>query len=196
VLRAGYQRDAGRLYERALRYLPDDPTATAGLARALIEAGRSDRALALLERAIALGEAKGVPQPEALLDLGKLLAKLGDLPQAIARLRQIALPYPRLAEARALESALRERLGDLTGASLAYARLRETLELSPGEDSRSAAEWLVAAARFEREVREDIVSAERHLALALKLAPRDRVIADAYRDVAALAHRRASRDGD
>jgi tetratricopeptide (TPR) repeat protein len=192
ILAAGYQRDAGRLFERALRYLPDDPTATAGLARALIEAGRSDRALALLERAIALGETKNVPQPEALLDLGKLLVKLGDLPQAIARLRQIAGPSPRLAEARALEASLRERLGDLTGASLAYGRLRETLELGPMDDTRAAAEWLRSAARFEREVRDDVAAAERHLAVALKLAPKDRIVADAYREIAALVGQRAT----
>lgn len=193
ILAAGYQRDAGRLFERALRYLPDDPAATAGLARAMIESGRGDRALALLERAIALGEAKGLPQPDALLSLGKLLAKLGDLPQAIARLRQVAAPSQRLTEARALEASLRERLGDLTGASLAYARLREVLDLGPIEDTRAAAEWLQSAAHFELDVRKDVVSAERHLALALKLAPRDRVVADAYREVAALVHERATR---
>lgn len=193
ILAAGYQRDAGRLFERALRYLPDDPAATAGLARALIEAGRGDRALALLERAIALGEARDLPQPEALLSLGKLLAKLGDLPQAIARLRQVAAPSLRLAEARALEASLRERLGDVTGASLAYARLREVLDLGPVDDARAASEWLRSAARFELDVRKDVVSAERHLALALKLAPRDRVVADAYREVAALVHERATR---
>jgi cellulose synthase operon protein C len=193
ILAAGYQRDAGRLFERALRYLPDDPAATAGLARAMIESGRGDRALALLERAITLGEAKDLPQPEALLSLGKLLAKLGDLPQAIARLRQVAAPSQRLAEARALEASLRERLGDLTGASLAYARLREVLDLGPIEDTRAASEWLLSAARFERDVRKDVVSAERHLALALKAAPRDRVVADAYREVAALVNERATR---
>jgi tetratricopeptide (TPR) repeat protein len=194
ILAAGYQRDAGRLFERALRYIPDDPAATAGLARALIEAGRSDRALALLERAITLGDAKNVPQPEALLDLGKLLAKLGDLPQAIARLRQVAAPSASLAEARALEAQLRERLGDLAGASLAYARLREVLDLGPVGDARAASEWLLAAARFEREARQDVVSAERHLASALRLSPRDRSVADAYREVAALVHERAIRE--
>lgn len=187
VLSAGYQRDAGRLFERALRYLPDDPSATAGLARALIEAGRSDRALSLLERAIALAEAKGSAQPDALLDLAKLLAKMGDLPQAIARLRQIAAPTPLLGQARALEAELRERLGDLTGATLAYARLRETIELGVADEPKTAAEWLVAAARFERESRNDVVAAERHLAAALKLLPKDRVIADLYREVAAAA---------
>jgi cellulose synthase operon protein C len=115
------------------------------------------------------------------------------LPQAIARLRQIAAPSHRLSEARALEASFRERLGDIAGASLAYARLREALELAPTEDVRVASEWLKAAARFEREVRKDVVSAERHLALALKLSPRDRAIGDAYREVAALVHEYSTR---
>src|SRR5215510_13029974 len=84
-----FQRDAGRLFERALRYVPDDPVATAGLGRSLVEVGRTERAAALLERAIKSGEARGQPQPDALLDLAKILAKAGDLPQAIARARQV-----------------------------------------------------------------------------------------------------------
>src|SRR5205823_5757862 len=111
LLGLGYQRDAGRLFERALRYAPDDPTATAGLGRSLIESGRTERAVALLERAIQLGEERGAPQADALVDLAKILAKMGDLPQAIARVRQVIAPSARLLEARALEGAWRERLG-------------------------------------------------------------------------------------
>lgn len=193
VLSQGFQRDAARLFERALRYLPDDPSATAGLARSLIESGRSDRAVALLERAIALGEKRRVAQPEALFDLAKLLVRFGDLPQAIARLRQIALPSPRVAEARALEAGLREKLGDVTGASLAYGRLREILDVGVPEDRKRAAEWLRDAARFEREINGDVVAAERHLAVALKIAPRERAIAESYREAAALVREREKR---
>jgi tetratricopeptide (TPR) repeat protein len=191
MLAAGYVRDAGRLYERALRYVPDDAAATAGLGRALVETGRTARALALLTRAAALGEAAGAPQWDAIVDLAKLLAKMGDLPQAIARARQVAAPSPRLAEARALEATWREALGDYAGATLAYARLRESLELASVADARTAAEWLRTAARFERDVQKDVVAAERHLAVALKLAPRDRAVAEAYREVAALVAARA-----
>jgi tetratricopeptide (TPR) repeat protein len=193
LLDLGYQRDAGRLFERALRYVPDDATATAGLGRALVEAGRTDRAVALLERAIALGEARNEPQADALVDLAKILAKMSDLPQAIARVRQVAAPAPQLTEARALEAEWREKLGDLAGATLAYARLREAIELgAPGED-RQAADWLRAGARFEWEVRRDAAAAERHLAVALRLLPRERAVADAYREMAAIAAARSGR---
>ena len=186
LLALGYQRDAGRLFERALRYLPDDATATAGLGRALLESGRVERASALLSRAITLGEARAEPQFDALVDLAKILAKAGDLPQAIARVRQVTAPSPRLAESRALEAEWREKLGDVTGATLAYARMREVIELGATLDVPAAVDWLRAAARFEWEVKRDAPSAERHLALALRLAPRDRRVADAYREVAAI----------
>ncbi len=191
LLALGYQRDAGRMFERALRYVPDDPTATAGLGRALLESGRADRATALLARAIALGEAAGEPEFDALLDLAKILAKAGDLPQAIARVRQIAAPSTRLVEARALEAEWREKLGDVVGATLAYARMREVIELSAVVDVPSATDWLRSAARFEWDAKHDAAAAERHLAVALRLAPRDRRVADAYREAAAILAPRA-----
>jgi Flp pilus assembly protein TadD len=186
LLANGFQRDAGRLFERALRYVPDDPVATAGLGRALIEVGKTERAAALLERAIAGGERRGEPQGDALLDLAKILAKAGDLPQAIARVRQIGSPSARLAEARALEAVWRDKLGDLAGATLAYAKLREVIELAPPQDPRQAADFLMEAARFEWEIRKDAVLAERHLAVALRLLPRDRKLGEEYKRVAAI----------
>ena len=186
LLDLGYQRDAGRLFERALRYLPDDEAATAGLGRALLEAGKTNRAVALLERAIALGESRGNPQFDAMVDLGKILAKMNDLPQAIARVREVAAPSERLALARALEAGWREQLGDVAGASLSYARMREALELGATAPVADAIDWLKSGARFEWEVRKDAVSSERHLAVALRLAPHDRGVGDAYRTIAAL----------
>jgi cellulose synthase operon protein C len=194
LLELGYQRDAGRLFERALRYVPDDAAATAGLGRALVESGRTKRAVALLERAISLGEAAGTPQADALLDLAKILAKMGDLPQAIARVRQVTAASQRLVEARALEATWREQLGDLSGATVAYGRLRETIELAAPPEPRSAVDWLRAAARFEWETQKDASLAERHLAVALRLAPHDRALGEAYREIAAIvAARRARR---
>jgi tetratricopeptide (TPR) repeat protein len=184
-LSLGYQRDAGRLFERALRYVPDDAAATAGLARALIETGRSERSVALLERAITLGSAKGDVPQGALVDLARILAKMGDLPQAIARVRAVVAPSEELALARALEADWREKIGDLAGASLAHARLRETLELTPPHDVGAAVDWLTGAARFESEVRKDLRAAERHLAVALRLAPRDRGVGALYREMSA-----------
>jgi hypothetical protein len=49
---------------------------------------------------------------------------------------------------------------------------------------------LLAAARFEREAQRDVLAAERHLALAVRLQPRDARIGDAYREVAALVSAR------
>ena len=186
MLSAGFVRDAGRMFERALRYVPDDGRATAGLARALLEAGRAERAFSLLERAIELGDRDGRPVPEALMDLARLLAdRMGDLPQAIARLRQVPQTASEGLEARALEGRYRRKLGDLVGASLAYARLRDGAEMA-SEPRAAAAQWLLEAGRFEREVRQDIAAAERHLGVALRVSPRDRVIADEYREVAAV----------
>ncbi len=186
MLEAGFVRDAGRMFERALRYLPDDADATAGLARALLEAGRAERAFSLLERAIELGGRQGRAVPEALMDLARLLAeRLGDLPQAIARVRQVPGTASEGLEARALEGRYRSKLGDLVGASLAFSRLREGVELA-SEPGAASAQWLLEAGRFERDVRQDLASAERHLAVALRVSPRNRVIADEYREVAAV----------
>ena len=56
LLERGFVKEAGRSFERALRYVPDDPVATAGLARSLMEAGKSQRAFSLLgESSRALG---------------------------------------------------------------------------------------------------------------------------------------------
>jgi tetratricopeptide (TPR) repeat protein len=185
LLQMGFVKDAGRMFARALRYLPDDAAATAGLARALIEAGRGDRALSLLERAILLSERQGRADPDALLDLASLLAdQVGDLPQAVARVRQVPASAARALEARALEGRWRARLGDLVGASLAFGRLREAVELAP-QTRPDQADWLLEAARFEQDVRHDPVAAERHLAAALRLKPHNRAIREAYRKAAA-----------
>ncbi len=193
ILEQGYVTEAGRVFERALRYLPDDAAATAGLGRALLEAGKKDRALVLLERAIALAERRGRPDSDALLDLAKLLAdELGDLPQAVARVRQVSAASDRHVEARALEARWRSRLGDSSGASLAYGRMREAIELliKPGVE---LVPLLVEAASFEREAARDLASSERHLAVALRLAPRDENVGRLYREVASgLAEQRRS----
>lgn len=185
VLDAGFVRDAGKLFERALRYLPDDASATAGLARSLLDLNRTDRAVVLLERAVELGDARGEPQADALLDLAKVLAgPFNDLPQAIARARQVPSKAPSALEARALEARWRQSLGDITGASLAYSRLREAAELG-GRTELPLEQWLVEAALFERDVRSDLAAAERHLANAVRVRPQDRRIGELYREVAA-----------
>ena len=196
ILEQGYVTEAGRMFERALRYVPDDAAATAGLARALLESGKKERALTLLERAIALSEKRGRPDADALLDLAKVLASdARDLPQAIARVRQVSAASERHVEARALEARWRSQLGDLAGASLAYGRMREAIELA-GEPRPEFVALLTEAAHFEREAEQDLSAAERHLAVALRIAPRDEALGALYREVgAALAEKRRQSRG-
>ncbi len=184
LLAAGFLRESGKVFERALRYCPDDAEATWGLAKAFSDAGRGARAAALLERAIELGEAQERVPAGALVDLARVLSELGDIPAAIARLRQVPARVPEELEARGTEAQLRGRLGDLAGATLAFARLRELVELEPNIDGRRAASWLLEAARFEQDRQGDVMAAERHLAVALRRAPHDVELAQAYRDVA------------
>jgi tetratricopeptide (TPR) repeat protein len=185
LLDQGYQKAAGRLFERALRYVPDDAAATAGLARSLMQAGKKDRAAALLERAIELGERRGAPDADALVDLALLLADHArDLPQAIARVREVPSSSPRLVEARRLEAVWRSRLGDIAGASLAYGRMREAIELGAPSDA-NASQWLAEAGAFEWEARREPAAAERHYGFALRLSPHDPVLLARYREVSA-----------
>ncbi len=184
---AGFAHEARRCFERALRYAPDDARATAGLARTLLEAGLRERATTLLARAVALSEQSGKPDADALIDLALVLARdLQDLPQAVARVRQVSAASPRHVEARQLEAHWRALVGDVAGASLVYGRMREAIELG-AEVPPKAALYLLEAAEFERTVEGDVLAAERHLAVALRVAPQDEAIAERYRAVAAEA---------
>ncbi len=186
LLGAGYVKEAGRAFERALRYMPDDARATAGLGRALLSVGLTSRAISLFERAIVLSERRGQPDGQALLELARLLGEqLNDLPQAIARARQVPADGPEAEPARHLEALYRSKIGDRVGASQAYGRLRETIELS-GSKSAATLGRLRDAARFEQSERDDPTLAERHLALALRLSPNDPEVAAEYRQAAEL----------
>ncbi len=185
LLAEGYVKEAGRLFERALRYVPDDASATAGLARALAQVGKKDRAAALLSRAIELGERRGTIDADALLDLARLLADdFADLPQGIARARAVPASSERAVEARRLEGLWRSRLGDVAGASLAYGRMREAIELGARTGDQTAV-WLAEAGAFERDARREPAAAERHYALAMRLAPHDPLLLARYREVSA-----------
>jgi len=188
----GCARAAGQLFERALRYLPADPAATYGLGRALLGQGRTERALALLERAVELGEATANVSADALIEFARLLAEhCGDHPQAIARVTQVPATSARRYEALALEGRWRAALGDLRGASLAFARLRDACELS-GRNVLlpEAASWLAEAAQFEDKSLGDLAAAERHLSSALRLSPRNPHVRRLYRRTAAALAKR------
>jgi tetratricopeptide (TPR) repeat protein len=193
LLEAGYVKEAGKAFERALRYMPDDARATAGLGRALLAAGLTTRALALFERAVALSEKRGQLDAQAVLELGRLLAeKLADLPQAVARLRQIPADAPEAESARHLEGIYRGRLGDRVGASVAFGRMREAIELR-ASNSAPTIDRLRDAARFELSERDEPTLAERHLALALRLSPHDAELSAEYRRAAAALDERPRR---
>lgn len=189
---AGHGEVARRFLEKALRYAPDDPEARAALGRLFASIGLAGRAVTLLQGALRPAQTpeeagEGPAQGRVLLDLARVLAEaLEDLPQAIARLRQVSARLPEAAEARALEAEYCERLGDLTGASLAYGRLREAVELGWAR-GELVARSLRNGARFE-EQHGDVATAERHLRAALAQRPDDREMATEYRRVAALAH--------
>ena len=108
---AGLASDSATLFERALRYAPDDPEALAGLGAALVDdasratpglvagAGarspsplsarasqRATRGAALLARAVNLGEARGDDVSGMTINLARALADaLGDRPAAESR---------------------------------------------------------------------------------------------------------------
>jgi hypothetical protein len=188
---------AGRLCERALRYVPDDPPAMYGLALSLLASGERERAAVLLGRAIEIGDQQGRPCFGANLALGRLLAEqFHDQPEAIARVAIVPAASEHYLEARALEGRWRAELGDLIGASLAFARLREGCELAQlASIEPRAAEWLIEAALFETG-NDGTEAAERHLASALRLSPQDRRVRKLYREAAAaLAKKRKQLTG-
>lgn len=192
--RAGFVAEAAALFERALRFVPDDRDSLAGLGRALLARGRVPRGVALLTRAIDVADRAHLHADDVQVDLARALAeRLGDRPAAIARLRDVRPDAPEALEARALEGRYRAELGDLAGASLAFARMREraeTLGEAPATAREVVAAFLLEAAIFERETRRDALAAQRHLATALRLCPHDDAVSSAYRAVGAEIARR------
>jgi tetratricopeptide (TPR) repeat protein len=181
----GFLDDAERLFERAVRFEPRDPSAVAGLARALRERGRFARALDLLARACSLAEQQGVDASPIEVDLAEaLVAYTDDRPNAIARVGNIGPDRLVAPRARLLEARWRQELGDSAGASRAMARLRALAELrlpEPTGRRREASEAsatlvgvLREAADFEERVLAEPRGAARTLVLALRLDPSHR----------------------
>ncbi|AUX46049.1 hypothetical protein SOCE26_075520 [Sorangium cellulosum] len=201
-LARGYVADARALFERALRYAPESPEVVAGLARSLRAAGEGRRALDLLARARALAARGGAPTAALDLELGRGLAELADdRPAAVARVRAIPPGAPEALEARLLEGRWCAELGDFGGASVALGRLRDAVELAlqgraleeagsaraPGAPLRdgpaAVAAMLAEAAEIEERTRGDLLAAQRHLGLALRLRPRDPHLLAAFRRI-------------
>ncbi len=131
-------------YERALRYAPDDRETCAGLGAALLAAREVGRAVLLLGQAADMEGDGSV----ALLLARALAGPVGDVPAAIARLRQVSGDDAHAAHARVLEAAYRLRLGDRPGASMALGLALDLLEARPPHpsDARPLAELLLGAA--------------------------------------------------
>ncbi|MEO7109922.1 MAG: hypothetical protein ABI183_05750 [Polyangiaceae bacterium] len=188
---AGFSEQAAIFFERALRFAPDDVEALAGLGHALVNEGREARGVALLARAIDLADGllrKGTPlNPKyfaTVIDIACALAeKLDDRPAAVARVRAIPNDAAEAPLARALEGRWRGEIGDLAGASLAYARLRELAEEAPAGTAGLIA-LLMEAARFEDSARNDFLAAQRALACAMRIDPHDQSIIVFYRQIA------------
>lgn len=195
LLAQGLEQQASVLFQRALRYAPDDIAALVGLANALQGLGDSLRAIPLLERAVQIGEDTGRRNGTALVELAKLIAsKLGDLSQAVSRLRMVDHDDQMGVIARGLEGRFRLMLGDVVGASVAFARMRELVEIASPKPEQ--VEWLLEAARFERDVLRDHSAAERHLAVAIRIAPHHAIARELYREVSAVLAVRRQRRSD
>jgi tetratricopeptide (TPR) repeat protein len=179
---AGRADEAAALFERALLHVPDEAEALAGLGAALVEAGSIARGTTLLSHALDMAERTSRPVGAIALDLARVLAThLSDVPAAIARASSVPTHDPQAGVARGLEGRWRARLGDVAGASLAFASLREIASARSIDDAVSASrsptaredivDLLIEAADFERTARRDALSAERHLAAARRLRP-------------------------
>ena len=98
------------------------------------------------------------------MDRGPDDPRVGDLPAAIARLREVHDDDPHAAHARALEGACRLQLGDQVGGERAYAVAADLVERRgvPESDARSVRELLSGAARVSR--------SDGRVALAMRLA--------------------------
>jgi hypothetical protein len=161
-----------------LRYLPTDAHATLGLARAFARDGHNARALVLLQRAAEQSADAEPLYSEVQLELGRLMAGSGsDLGLAIARVRRVNGAPHLVVPARGLEARWRSMLGDQAGASLAFARMRDAVELAQTADG-AWSEWLLEAGRWARQAG-DLLAAERYLVTADRVRPNLREVREA-----------------
>jgi len=178
--------DAGRpdraipAWERALRHVPNDRAVVAGLGNALLASGETSRGIGLLAHATTLPGEPGGRSPIMLALARALAERVGDLPSAIARTREVSDDDAHAAYARALEGACRLQLGDLVGAERAYASAADLVERRgvPSDDTRAVKELLVGAAKVAR--------GEGRNAIAMRLAMTALAIAATDSDVQAL----------
>ncbi len=186
----GFGGEAIALFERALARVPDEPRALAGLGTTMIQERRIARGVALLHKALERAEALDQGTSPIALALAKALADgLDNLPGAIARVRRIPSASEEALEARLLEGRWRASLGDILGASVAFAHFRELARNRVSADSRIrgdlVATGLLEAGRFERQQHHDVLAAHAHASIALELRPTDQAVRAFYRHIAA-----------
>jgi len=132
-LRTGDLRGAAEAYEASLRLEADDVGACLGLVEVLLRQGRSDDALALARRALALA-----PQdPNALQSLARVHFSRGEFAEAVPLLEQVS----RQGETRFTTDYLLAVCLQQTGRELeALEVLERAVARDDGSDPRASAE--------------------------------------------------------
>lgn len=191
----GHLSSAREMLERALRYRPDDPSTLLDVGAALLD--QSDaRALPLLRRASEVGtKDRGIMARIELLFARAMASLANDVPAALSRLRDAPSGTAHEPEIRIWEARFRHQVGDPQGATVAYAAMRDVILARATAAPREAADWLLEAARFERDVRGDLYAARQHLLVGARASKDDPAIARLLQEVSgavALASREAT----
>lgn len=185
LMEARLAREARGYFDRALRYCPRSAQASAELARAFFATGDGLRGVGLLARAVSLMQNENAPDPAVILELATAIAEhTADLPAAVYQARRVPFGVAQTIGARALEGRWRNQLGDIAGASHAFAQARQAATHLPLATVTDNVAWLVEAARFEFEVRRDPKTAKAHAMMALRASPRDTNILALFREIA------------
>ncbi len=185
LMKARLHLDARTFFEKALRYCPRSPQASAGLARAFFAIGDGRRGVALLSRAATLMQSSDSPDPSVVIELATALAEhTKDLSAAIYHVRAIPFGLKETIAARALEARWRSQLDDTVGACHAFFQAREAAAHLPLSAVADSVHWLLEAARFELDVHGDPRAAKRHAELALHATPNDARVEQLFRRAA------------
>ncbi len=181
----GHIAAARQLLERALRYRPDDPNTLLDVGAALLDQGDA-RALPLLRRASELEtQDRDITARIELLFARAMASLANDVPAALSRLREAPSGTPQEPELRLWEARFRHQLGDPQGATVSYAAMRDVLLTRATAAPRESADWLLEAARFERDVRGDLYAARQHLLVGARVSKDDPAIARLLHEVSA-----------
>lgn len=179
---AGYLKEAGAYFERALMFAPEDAETLGALGESLLRRGLRKRGLQLLREAIDRGDRALVDVSPSRIALARGVAESsGDIPTAISIVRDVPDSSLHAPRARAAEARWLVSLSEYASASVSWARYAH-LAVARGDASLATA--LYEAIDFERDIRRDVSSAK-HLARAgLQLLPGDPTFLSALNGVA------------